>query len=211
MANLIPAIGSIGLFTLLDPFQNDLHANAQYTCVSVRRLADFAQLGVDPKALYYDPKGIDVSIWTRDSLAGDVCIVSLQATSGDYVRVPTSFIAGAPAIGGVPYTALVLGISLGAVPDALDLSNLYTSVENLVKDVMGVTAQVKSVAVSETQLLSQADASALEAARTALITSTLTDSAKLLAAQQALSEANDKITVYEAYIAANIPPPTPSP
>lgn len=203
--NLIPFIGSVGKFELIAPFNNDLHPNSLYTCIATRRFADYTQTGTDPKVLY-ENKGIS-DAWTTDFNRGDVCIVTLQSSGGHIVNVPSTYIAAYPSAGGVPYTSLVLGISLGALPDGLDLSNLYTSMQNLVRDVIGVTSEVKSVAVSETTYVSQVDHNALTIARQDAIASSDTDRARALRAEDALATAQNKIAILEQYIRDHLPQP----
>lgn len=205
--NFIPTIGAAGLYRLQAPFDTLLIAKTSYTCIAIRRLADFVAFGGDPKADYYTKYGVDDDTWTRDFNNPEVCIVSLQTTSGAQVYVPSTFILSYPNMGGVPYTSLVLGINLGPIPDKLNLSNLYTSMVNLVRDTIGINADVRSVAVSETELILQADHEALEVARQALIQTSATDSAKLLEMSTKLDNANTKLAQAEAYILANIPPP----
>lgn len=200
MANLIPQLGATGIYTLIDPFDAQIRSGVTYTCVGVRRLTDFVTIGRDPKTLYYDANELDESIWERDSNDPETCIISLTSKSGQWIYVPSSFIASYPDIGGVPYTVRVLGINLGAIPDTLDLSNLLTNVQNLVKDTIGVDSVAKTVAASDTKIISKEDSDAIESARQDLITINQTDRARVLELETLVQTQKDQIEALQDYI-----------
>lgn len=215
---LIPGIGVQGVFTLKTPFDTQLLANTAYQVVAVRKLSDIAAAGGDPQALYYTPLGISSADYQTDLAAG-VVIVSLQAGNGTWLYVPASYILAMPDQGGVPYTSLILGATLGPVPNATDLSYLFTQVAALISDTLGLdpaNVSVQSVAISPTQNISAAEHTTLEAARQARITASSTEHAQLLAmtaqrdALQTLC--NQLQTALAGYIApAPAPAPTPAP
>lgn len=199
MTNLIPSIGAKGIYRLLPPYDT-LVKDIAYTCVAVRRLQDFVTIGRDPKGLYYDPHGIDESIWLRDSSNPEVCIVSLVSDSGQWIYVPSTYILSFPNLNGIPYTVRVLGISLGAIPDSLDLSNLYTNMTNLIRDTIGVESEVRSVVISDTKLIPKVDHDALEVARADLIQGSQTERAKVLDLERQNSVLRDTNQALEQYI-----------
>lgn len=197
--NLIPAIGTRGLYTLAAPFDQQVLPAVPYTCVAVRKLEDIVASGADPKAVYYDANNIDDVRYQADLDAG-VCIVSLQAAEGSWIYLPSSFITIMPDQGGIPYRSIVLAVPLGAVPDSLDLSYIKTQLVDLVKDNLGVTVEVKEVAISPPGNLSQAEHDTLEAARQANITNRTTLRAQLIAVTAQRDAANAKIAELEEYI-----------
>lgn len=203
--SLTPPLKSTGIFSLQAPFQAMLRTNVAYTCRSIRQISDFLKLGQDPYALFYEPNGLTKPAYDAAVTAGEA-VVGLQSNGGHWVYVPTTHINSYPDMGGLSYTAIVLGISLGSIPDYLDLSALKTKIQDDVRAVIGITAEVKSVAVSERKLMSQSDHTAIEAARVANITENKTDYAKMLKAEQDLANAVARIAELEAYIIANIPP-----
>jgi hypothetical protein len=202
---LIPSIGTSGIFQLQAPFAAHLVAGAPYTCMAVRRLADIIQLGFDPYEQVYQPYGLTQDIYNANVLS-DVCIVSLQSSSGVWLYVPSSYILSYPDMGGVPYTSLVLGVSLGPIPNHLNLAALKQRIIDDVKDFVGITATVTTVAVSETEMIAQATSTAIEAARVAQITATTTDRTKLITALAQKTALQAKVTELEDYIKANLPP-----
>lgn len=199
MAHLIPSIGVRGLYTLLTPFQVKLLANTPYNCIGIRKLEDIVAAGGDPKALYYTANDQSDAKYDED-LALGACIVTLRAFEGPPVYVPSTFITSMPDQGGVPYTTLVLGVSLSAIPDSLDLTYLKSQVVDLVRDTIGVTSEVREVAVSPPTNLSQAEHATIEAVRAAAVAASQTDYAQLVAANAALAAARQKILELEAYI-----------
>lgn len=200
MANLIPQIGATGKYQLLEPFDAQVKENAVYTCIAVRRLNDYVSIGRDPKALYYDANGLSDGIWERDSRDPDVCIVTLVSKAKQTIYVPTTYIASYPDLGGIPYTVRLLGINLGAIPDTMDLSNLITSIENLVKDTIGIESTAQTVAASETKIISQEDHETIEQAREDLITIDKTDRATVLELQATVQAQLTQIQELEQYI-----------
>ncbi len=206
--NLIPALGTRGLYTLAAPFDTKVLPAVPYTCVAVRKLEDITALGGDPKALYYDANGIDASRYQEDLNAG-VAIVSLQAAEGSWIYVPSSFITVMPDQGGIPYRSIVLAVPLGAVPDALDLAYIKTQIADLVRENLGITVELKEVAVSPPGNLSQAEHDTLEAARQVNITNRTTERAKYLKAQTDLAAAQQRIQELEAYIIGTAEEPAP--
>lgn len=206
--SLIPAISTRGLYTLAAPFNAQVLPAVPYTCVAVRKLEDIVAAGGDPKAQYYTANGIADSVYETD-VADGVCIVSLQAAEGSWIYVPSSFITIMPDQGGIPYRTIVLGVSMGAIPDALDLTYIKTQITAIVKDNLGIDTTIQEVAISPPGNLSQAEHATLEAARQVNITNRTTERAKLLAMTAERDAALAKIAELEAYVIANPPPETP--
>lgn len=166
-------------------------------------MADIVVLGIDPHAEFYAPHGLTYQHYEQDLLNGE-CIVSLRSNAGHWVYVPTSYVRSYPNTGGIPYTAIVMGINIGAVPNYLDLTQLKQRIVDLVRDTIGVSSTVTQVAISPTKNLPQADSNAIEAARTANITSTNTDRAQFINMRNQRDAALQKVAELEAYIAANL-------
>jgi hypothetical protein len=196
---LIPPVGTSGIFKLAAPFSTLLQANMSYRCDAVRRIADFLEVGYDPYEEIYVPSGLTKSVYDLD-LQNQVCIVSLVSTGGHWVYVPSTYIVAYPDINGVPYTVMVLGLELGAIPNYRDLTGLKQAIANLTRDTIGVMPTVREVAISAVQKLSQADHDALENARVLSINNSQTDRAKLLAAQTELAALRQQYSALEEYV-----------
>ncbi len=203
MSNLIPSIGSKGVYRLAEPF-NTLIKDIAYTCIAVRRLTDFIIAGRDPKVLYYTKHGIDDSIWDRDSSDPEVCIITLRSDSGQFVYVPSTFILSYPNLNGVPYTTRVLGINLGAIPDSMDLSPLYNSISNLIRDKIGINSTVKSVAISNTKLKTKEEHDTFENARLQLVQSSQTERSRIIELEALVDKLKQTNNALEQYIKDNI-------
>ena len=204
--SLTPPIGASGIFKLAPPFQALLNSGVSYSCQAVRRMSDILKLGIDPYGQYYAPYGLARSLYDAD-LAADQAIVSLRSNGGHWVYVPTSYIASYPNMGGIPYKALVLAINIGPVPDYLDLNPVKSKIRAVVQEMVGVSSEVQSVAISETKNMVQADHNAIEAARQANITNTTTDYARYLEAKAQRDALTLRVQQLEAYIREHMPPP----
>lgn len=209
LQGLVPMLGASGAYALNAPFQNDLLVNTNYTCVAIRELKEIVAAGGDPFTEDYAPKSIDQSKYNTD-VANGVSIISLQAADNSIVKVPSSYIASYPDGGGIPYRVVALSINLGAIPDSLDLSVIESKIADDVRDIIGVSATVTSVVLSNMTLISQADAATLESARQAIISASDTDHAQLLAVQAQRDAALQKIQQLEAYILSLKGAPAPS-
>lgn len=192
-------IGTKGVWSLAAPFNGMLLANVTYECIAIRKLSDILASGNDPEADYYTANSLDANRYISD-LNSNVSIITLQNSSGNIVYVPSSFINNYPDIGGVPYRVLALTINLGAVPDSMDLSYLKSRLKDMVLETVGVDSPVNTVAISEMMLLTNADATLAEVARTAMIGTTVTDYSKYLAAVAERDLARTKIAELEAFI-----------
>jgi hypothetical protein len=213
--SLIPDISTSGVFTLTAPFNSLLTANASYTCLAVRQLEDIIASGNDPYQMYYVPQGISQDQYNSD-LALGVCIVTLQASSGAVVYIPSSYIASYPSKGGVPYTNLMLAVDLGAMPNYVDLTYLKQQITDLVKTTIGLTdVLIQTVVVSPTTNISAADHAVAEAARRANITNTVTPGAQVIALTAQLEAMQLAYANLEAFLQANAAKiagnPTPAP
>jgi hypothetical protein len=220
--NIVPMIGSSGVFTLNVPWNQALIPNAVYTCVGVQGLTEIVSAGGSPFTDYYTPMGLTQADYNTDVQNG-VSIVTLQASNNSIVNVPSSYIGAYPSSGGVPYRVMMLSISLSAIPDTLDLTAVSQKIQDDVMDMIGVTSTVRSVAVSPMTLVDATDAAAIEAARLANITASTTDYANYLTAQANYEAALVIIQNLEAYILAqtnlggewappvNVPSPGPNP
>lgn len=202
---LIPPIGSSGAFTALAPFNTLVNGSIHYECKAVRRFIDVIHEGVDPFAEYYLPAALSQAKYEEDYKLG-ACIVSLVSSQGTWVHVPTTYIESYPNIGGVPYTATVLGINLGAIPDQLDLTAVKAAIVEIVHDYIGVTSSVVAVKTSVTQVLSYNDHTAIESARQAEVTNTVTERARRIAAEAHAAELQQQLTTLRNYVRDNLPP-----
>lgn len=176
--NLTMYIGAKGIFTLEAPYNALMPTQIVYSVEGIRRISDIVASGLDPFVEYYEPNGITQEAYELD-LQADINIVSLMSTGGDWLYVPSTAIMSYPDINGVSYTAMMLGISLGALPDTTSLAPLKTAISNMVRDYLGITPIVKEIVVSDSSLISYADHTTIETARAGVKTVDKSDAAKL--------------------------------
>lgn len=196
---IVPTIGTSGVFQLKAPFDTDLTAGVAYFCLSIRTLSDILGEGKDPLAAYYTPKGLSEEKYLAD-LSDGVSIVGLQSGSGDWVYVPSSYVASYPNGSGVPYTAMMIAVSLGAVPDELNLSALQQAIIETCQDVSGLIAVTRAVAVSKTQLIDDAKHETLETIRINRSTTDASSAVHIANLENQLQLATAKITNLENFI-----------
>jgi hypothetical protein len=200
---LIPPIGTSGIYKLASPFSSKLQQNMSYRCDAVRRISDYLEEGVDPYTELYVPNNISKAQYDQD-LLNQVCIISLVSAANHWVHVPSTYILAYPDLNGVPYTVMVIGLEVGAIPNYKDLSGFKHALSELTRDTIGVTPVIREVVISAEQKLSQADHDALENSRAMLITNSQTDRARLIAAQNELTTLRQQYAQLQAYVQANM-------
>lgn len=203
MSRFLIEVGTTGIFNLKIPFNSLLVPQTIYTCQSVRKLSEIAANGDDAYLEYYQPLGITQTDFDNDKKL-DITILSLVSDTGQWVYVPDSYILSYPNINGVTYIAIMLGISLGALPVTKDLSALKTIITNVVKDTIGINSIVQEVAVSVPTIVPHTDSVVIEAARTTQISIVKSDRALLNKANIDLVAAQAKITSLENYIKSRL-------
>lgn len=193
-------VGTRGVYTLTTPFDTLLQANVQYTCIGIRKLADIVGSGSDPFADYYATHNLAQDVY-EGHVGSGVAIISLQSPSGDIVYVPDVYVSGMPRLGGVPYTNLVLGLDIGALPDTVSLAALNQRLIDTVAEYIGKTvAEVKVFANSDPFVHTLDDHNTAEAARQVLITKTATDYSRLIAVTAQRDAYAAKVTELENFI-----------
>ena len=195
----LPDINSVGNFTLKAPYDVLIKNNVSYTCKAIRSLSDCVAEGLDPFGYYYESVGLSQIEYDID-LKNDVSIVSLQTKNGEWLYIPSNYIIRFPNMNGVVYRAIMLGISLGALPDTMKLDALKTSITNLVYDTIGVTSVVKEIVISIPAIVSKENHDVIETARLSKKSIIMSDTLKLNKATQDLAAARLKITELENYI-----------
>lgn len=197
-----PSIGMSGLFELKEPFNNLLIPQVSYTCRSLRTLSEIAASGEKIWERFYEPYQVSVEAYQAD-LANNICIVGLQAGTGEMADVPESFITALPDPNGVLYTPITLGVYLGAVEDSFALDGIVTQIENAVQAALGVKPQVKGIVSGQSVILSHLENERLLAARAAVKVQIESDYARAERLARELVQARDKIAALENFIRTN--------
>lgn len=194
-----PPLHTRGRYTLKQPWVTD--AATLWECIAIRSFDDIYKLSVDVFTQYYQPKGL-----TQTDVATDnknrVNIITLRDDAGNVMYVPDSYILAYPSMDGVVYSHVVLSLSLGALPDYLDLSFLGTQISNICSDAVGHVPEVKIHKAASAGSVTPEQHEELEAARLASVKLLTTDYAKLKAAEATINELNQKVANYEQIMIA---------
>lgn len=202
---LVPKRGDRGIYTLKAPYQALVAAGIEYSCESIRSFAEIIEGGGEPFELYYQPRGLTYNKYEEDVLL-QASIVTLRSSQGQWVDVPSTYIAGVPNPNGVPYHAVLLGISLGAIPVGLKLDSIKATISNVVRDYLGVNSKVEELVVSDTKAISMTDHDSLEVARLVNVKVSESDRSKAIRLETTVTAQAKKIKELEDYIKTKIPP-----
>lgn len=135
-----PPLYATGKWELLTPFT--INPNAIYICKALRTFDELKAADIDPYKTYYEFYGIDRATYDQDVL-DQVNIVVLMSPTDAPIAVPDSYIASFPDLTEVPYSHVVLSISLGAVPDTLALEDVKTKISEVVLNSVGIESVVR--------------------------------------------------------------------
>lgn len=199
MDMILPTIGSSGFFSLRAPFDTVILPNERYTCQAVRKLSDYLANNEKPKEDIYLANSVTEDIYEED-LKANASIVSLQAGTGHWVYVPARFVIQYPVVNGIPYRTMMIGVSLPALPADKDLSFLRASIENLVRDTLGVDSATRVVETSKVVLVDKAKHDLTQSQRDAIAAGVTTDRSRYMDTLTKLNQALQKIQILESYI-----------
>lgn len=206
---MTPPLNAKGLYTVTMPFE--LAPNTLYTCKAIRSYADLIDAGVDIYTTVYAPLGLVQANYQADLAAGANLITLMSATSAT-VHVPDTYITAFPDLGIVPYSEVVLALSLTPVPDSLDLTFVKQQVANAASDAIGLTPTVTAFVVPLSGTMTKTQADAAESARQAAITNRTSDYAKLKTLQQQYAALQQQYAVLEQMVInAGLVTPSPAP
>lgn len=202
MSYLVPSVTTKGTFKLKEPLQNLLGVQIVYECTSIQTFGNVISSGKDPFKAYYEPLELpssDYDIHSKEI----VHIVTLTDSSGRKYHIPSAYIESFPGLGGVPYTSIVMGLKLGAIPDQMDLSQLKNKLADTIRALIGVEAEPYLVKVSPTVFLDPDEYTNIEQARINKITETTTDYSKILEANDTINALRNQVQALEQYIIDN--------
>jgi len=205
MAAILPPIGAKGIYELDAPFTT--LPTVTYTCKAIRTFDDIYKLNRDPFADYYTPLSISQERFELDKANG-VCIITLIAndigietdddSADTIIYVPSSFILKFPDGNNVIYSHIVLSVSLGPLPDYMELSDVRTDIADLVSAKVGVVPVVSIHKASMSGSMTQADADTAELGRQAGISDMETDYTRLRNLQLLYAALLDRYNTLEA-------------
>jgi hypothetical protein len=182
----LPSLGMKGRWTLNAPYNSLVMATTQYACLSINSVQGAVAQGQNPLKSVYLANGDTEASFNRD-LANQDYLITISSGPGDVVTFPRSAMVGLPDSDGQIYRNVMLGISLSAIPDSLNLDSLKQQIQALVLARLGVNSTVYAAQIGATTVLTTEQTAALEAARQARIT-----------APQSLQYQNDQLHAQNA-------------
>lgn len=201
-----PVPSSKGTFKLRDPLKTYLTDGVIYECVSVQTFGNVISAGRDPYETYYVPL-LSESEETRKAYEihskDGAHIVTLTDSGGRKYHIPSPYFESFPSVNGIPYTSLLMGLQLGALPDYMDLQQLKDKISDVVMSLIGVDPEPYTVASSPQTLIDPDAHRAIEDARQNKITDTTTDHSKIVELTATIEVLNEQIRVLEKYIVDN--------
>lgn len=200
---LIPEIGSVGKFSFKDPYSKLTPIETKLVCKSIRKITELLSRNESVFELHYKPHGLTEAQYKQD-LKDDVSIISLQAESGVWFYVPSSYLLSYPNTNGVIYTRIILGVGLGAISDNLDLTGINAAISGLIYDQLGLRCEIKPVVASQSTVVSYEDHEKIELIRKSNIKLYKSETTLLAEAVQERNLALAKIKELELFIKNNI-------
>lgn len=195
-----PPLETKGRFSLRSPFPDV--GNRFLNVIAVRLFDDCDAQGDDVFKDFYEPVALTEQDYQRDRSAG-AAIVTLVDPEGEILYVPDTYIASYPNAGDVKYAHAVMSISLGPVPDILDLAAVGTQVRALVQGTVGVDNTVLFHIAPTTDVVTPEQHEANEIARQAQITNRQTIDADNARLRQLLTIKDQTIEDYREILRQN--------
>ena len=140
MVTRTPPLYATGIWRVSDPFV--VETDTIYVCKAVRSLEDIEAHGTDAYATFYEPFGISREDYENDVLSV-ASIVTLMSSTAATLFIPDTYIDSYPDTTTMPYSHVVLSVSLGAVPDTLSMADVKQKIEDTVLSSLGVNAVVR--------------------------------------------------------------------
>jgi len=202
-----PPIDTKGRYTLIAPYVAD--ATKVYTCRAIRSFDDVYEQGEDVFPEYYENVGLDITVFNEDADTG-ANIITIMDDDGGVIYVPDTYIESYPMMGNVTYSHTVISVSLGAIPDYIDLEFTKTQILNVITDLVNPPTKVVNVnKAPSVGLVTPADHEVAEANRTASIVYRTTDYARVLQLEAKVQEQIEVIERMNQILidSGAIPPP----
>lgn len=197
MANdLIPPIGTIGAYKLLDPFGAALQPTEVYELGAERYFEDIENNGGNIYELYYKPYNIPPEQVQTDR-QNRVAILTLLTKNYPPLYVPSSYVKSYPDVAAKPYSYFVLTLPMGPLPNDVILEPTMDALANAASDFLGVRPEVHVGIMPLSDYISPTDDANREATRQANIKNRTTDYALLRQANATIASQAQTIKIYE--------------
>lgn len=207
-SEIVPPVGMAGLYSLKAPYTALVREQIEYTCTKVTSLMGAIAAGEDPLNDVYKANG-DTDASFEDDLSFNRCLITLQSALGDSVVFPSSAMNGLPTADGVRYISAVLGISLSALPEDFDLTQLKDDISDLVFETIGVRSTVYGSTIGGTMILAHDTHEGIESARQANVVLKPSNMARVRQLEIEKTALQAQLTQLQNWVIANLPPPPP--
>ncbi len=198
--NFLPSIGLSGLWTLKSPFDQLLSPTTVYECIAIESLDRVHLNNINPFEEYYEPIGAEEAEYQADLQAG-AFIITIVSGDEESISFPSTALVRWPDTDGVVYRNLALTISLSALPDSFDLTNLEDEIKALVLSKTGTDNEVYITQVGGVTVLPREVSESIENVRLSRIDPENNLAAKNAELRQKLIDLTNKLNKLEAYVA----------
>ncbi|MCY1279646.1 hypothetical protein D9M68_18030 [compost metagenome] len=205
MARKTPPMAISGAFILRDPFS--VSSDSTYTVVALRTFDELIARGQDPLRLIYTPVELTQTTYNADKAEGAL-VVCLRDKTGNLTYVPDTYIDSYPNMGSVPYSRLIIGVSLGMWPDYRNIDDVTESIRESVKAKIGVDPELSVTRGLVSDYVSETRHAQLTAARENSVEDNETDTATIIRLSDEIARLNGVVAEQEILIQA-LATPTP--
>ena len=200
MGKMTPTLGATGAYTLDTKWPQI--ENKIYACSAIISFQEHLRNDVDVFNTFYSPLKVDHKEYVKD-LGLLANMVTLTAADGQVVFVPDTRIIRWPGSGMIPYSHMVVSVSLGLLPDTLDLDHLLTTISEQATATSGVETTAKLHRAPSTGTITVKQHQQMEKARKANIKENTTNHAQVIRLTGELNAAKNKIAALERIIINN--------
>lgn len=160
----VPHLGMQAYFTFKEPFNYyvrnkfNLHTTSvKLRVISVISMKDTIRNDLrDPFTDLYNPAGISEVDYKQD-LIDNIPVVSFAFMDPQgverYVRAPLNYIEGISSVSNVEYLNKLILLDLNRLPKELDTTVFFADLQDFITQRLGVTPQVKEVAVGAVEMV----------------------------------------------------------
>jgi len=199
LSDVYPTVGLAGSFIVDAPFNTLINPQLRYECVAVQSIKGLVAKGEDPLEDIYIKRSLGIGKYNID-FADNVMILTLQAATGDLLRIPSSFVLSLPDPNGIPYVCKMLGISLSAIPMTLDLDIIKQELSDMIFNTIGIRSEIKEVRYGASTLLSQTEHASIESARRNNITNNDSNARRVNELNEIILRQSQRLAMLENYI-----------
>jgi hypothetical protein len=174
--------GMKGIFTLAPPYADMVLQDVEYTLSAISTIGALEQHALNVESLVFIDPGLTSDDY-RQAVEGGIGIATLTSAGQPTIYVPETYISTTPNQNVVPYYEPIVSMSLGLLPQSLDLTLLQQQLAAVISDVIGVQLENDQIILGAMPLAKAVSAdehATLETKRLALITLRTSDRAKYL-------------------------------